>query len=140
MRQGELNLNASRFIGKLDGLGFIKYNTQQLDNYMGRGRTTALQHIKSSYVKLYDEGWNERKLADITYIIARDNFKDPRNKLYTSSYYKEAAQGYEDMRDEVIEERARYEQRFKVLVDEKKKADEDELLEYIRKNGGLTDE
>lgn len=129
-----ISTKASIFIGSLDKIGFTEANKVNLDKYLsGKGRKVAFSHIRSSYKALMlKSGWNERKFADITYIIAK------RNDLYIEKTYNELNEYYEVNLSEIdkLRERAEYEskanEQVKVHEDEMNK----ELLEYIANHGG----
>lgn len=129
-----ISTKASIFIGNLDKVGFTEANKVNLDKYLsGKGRKVAFSHIRSSYKALMPKsGWNERKFADITYIIAK------RNDLYIEKTYTELNEDYEISLSELdkLRERAKYESK----ANEQVKVHEDEiskdLLEHIANNGG----
>lgn len=129
---------SSKFISRLNELDFDKHNKKQLVKYMGgKGTGVAFSHIKSAYERLVIGGdWSNRKFADITYIIARDE-EIFSGKNYIS--YNEKYMSYDEI--EVMRERAKYEKsavellkRAEIKAIEAEQKEEDELLNYIAAN------
>lgn len=127
------------FIQKLDRLGFREVNSDFLANYMKLGKNVAYKHIIGSYENfVVKEGWSERKLADITYLLAN-------NKLaFSKDNYTDYGSRYVNIDDDLmLEIRSKYEIKAKNQIDvksaqklAKQKLEEDEILEYIANNGG----
>lgn len=129
---------SSKFISRLNELDFDKYNKKQLVKYMSdKGAGVAFSHIKSAYERLVIGGdWSERKFADITYIIARDE-EIFSGKNYIS--YNEDYMSYEEI--DILIERAKYEKsavellkKAEIKAIEAEQKEEDDLLKYIAAN------
>lgn len=128
---------AKSYLRKLGALKFDSKNKDSLSNYVG-GNPTAFKHIKANYKKyVCGEAWSERKFADVTYLLMRDN------KLFSSRNYIEYGLIYIDLEEvEVLTERAKYEPSSQSLLEKAKKAakarklqKDEELLAHMMNNG-----
>lgn len=109
-------VEAKKFIKKLQAVGFIRKNKTYIYNYMNKkdtikshnGVAIAFSHIKKCYVEfVIQKGWSERKYADITFIIVKDE------KPFLSNVYSDYGNDYDNKRlnDEILRERDKYTRR-----------------------------
>lgn len=122
-------VKASKFIVKLQEKGFIGANKIYLENYINAEIGIAFSHIKLNYKNyVIQSNWPEEKFEDIINIIAKDR------KMLIPSVFLSYGAKYDSgkLTREIRQERLKYE--MKNNPDDT--SDEDELLEYIRNNGG----
>lgn len=128
---------SAKFLSKLGKTKFAEENKVFLSKYINNNSNIAYSHIKSSY-ETYVNGddWSERKFADVTYILARDN------KLFSKANYSELGLRHKELSEiEVLTERAKYEPSSQSSLEQAQKAKADiglqkeqELLAYIEAN------
>lgn len=136
-------IKSNKFLSKLVKSKFAEVNQKFLDKYLGKGTAVGMKHIQDAYSRyIVRDLWTERKLLDVTYLLARDN------KLFSDANYIEYGQKYKHTDElEILKERAKYEvsalMEFRKLESEKerrekeiKEAEEKDLLAYIIENGG----
>lgn len=136
-------IKSNKFLSKLVKSKFAEVNQKFLDKYLGKGTAVGMKHIQDAYSRyIVRDLWTERKLLDVTYLLARDN------KLFSDANYIEYGQKYKHTDElEILKERAKYEvsalMEFRKLESEKEKrekeikeAEEKDLLAYIIENGG----
>lgn len=129
---------SAKFLSKLGKTKFAEENKVFLSKYINNNSNIAYYHIKSSY-ETYVNGddWSERKFADVTYILARDN------KLFSKANYSELGLRHKELSEvEVLTERAKYEPSSQSLLEQAQKAKADielqkeqELLDHMMNNG-----
>lgn len=128
---------SAKFLSKLGKTKFAEENKVFLSKYINNNSNIAYAHIKSSYeTYVGGDDWSERKFADVTYLLARDN------KLFSKANYSELGLRYKELDElEVLTERAKYEEGSQSSLEkaQKVKADielqkEQELLAYIVAN------
>lgn len=128
---------ASEFISKLKEKGFIGKNKIYLQNYINSDIGIALGHIKSAYKNYVCNGkWSEQKFEDIVLLIARDRkMLVPNTFIYYGTKYDDGK-----LNSEVSLERRKYELKPVDTIsgqEPKVSKEEQELLDYIAKNGGM---
>lgn len=136
-------IKSNKFLSKLVKSKFAEVNQKFLDKYLGKGTAVGMKHIQDAYSRyIVRDLWTERKLLDVTYLLARDN------KLFSDTNYIDYGQKYKHTDElEILKERAKYEvsalMEFRKLESEKerrekeiKEAEEKDLLAYIINNGG----
>lgn len=123
---------ASKFMAKLGQTKFAEVNKTFLSNYINKNDKIAYKHIRDNYEMYIGIGkWNERKFADITYLLARDN------KLFSRKNYSAYGITYNGINEiEILTERAKYEEAAKGKLKQAQEARDRELLNYIAQNGG----
>lgn len=101
-----------QFIKNLSKVGFDNVNREFLDSYLNKGSSIAFSNIKSAYGKLVDINWTERKIVDITYMLARDSRTfSARNYINYGKEYDNKVQDV-DYKLKVLSVRAMYEPRY----------------------------
>ncbi len=123
---------ASKFLAKLGQTKFAEVNKTFLSNYINKNDKIAYKQIRDNY-KMYVgiDKWTERKFADITYLLARDN------KLFSRANYSEYGITYNEINEiDILTERAKYEEAAKGKLKQAQEAKDRELLNYIAQNGG----
>lgn len=123
---------ASKFLAKLGQTKFAEVNKAFLSNYIKKNDKIAYKHIRDNYEMYVGIGkWTERKFADVTYLLARDN------KLFSQKNYSEYGIIYNEINEiEILTERAKYEEAAKGKLKQAQEAKDRELLNYIAQNGG----
>ena len=123
---------ASKFMAKLGQTKFAEVNKTFLSNYINKNDKIAYKHIRDNYKMYIGIGeWTERKFADITYLLARDN------KLFSQKNYSAYGITYNEITEiEILTERAKYEEAAKGKLKQAQEARDRELLNYIAQNGG----
>lgn len=123
---------ASKFLAKLGQTEFAEVNKAFLSNYVNKNDKIAYKHIRDNYEMYIGTGkWDERKFADITYILARDS------KLFSQKNYSEYGIIYNEIEQkEILTERAKYEEAAKGKLDQIEEEKYRELLDYVAQNGG----
>lgn len=124
---------ANNFVSELDDKGFTKANSAYLEGYMKLGKGTAFKHIMSSYKRFVLEGdWSERKFADTTYLIAKDE------GLFSAKTYANYIESDKFTEIEILSERAKYEKaalgllkKAQAVQEQDADTKEQELLAYI---------
>lgn len=124
---------ASEFINKLTKKGFIGKNKVYLENYINSDLGIAFGHIKNAYKNYVSKGnWSEQKFEDIIYIIAKNRkMLIPNVFIMYGTKYDEGK-----LTHEVNLERRKYENQV-IKNEAQVSKEEQELLDYIAKNGGL---
>lgn len=123
---------AGEFLNKLKEKGFIGKNKIYLENYINSDISIAFGHIKNAYKNYVCKGsWSEEKFEDIIYLIAKNRkMLIPNSFIFYGAKYDEGK-----LKNEVNIERRKYNQNVKTENNISK--EEQELLDYIAKNGGL---
>lgn len=129
-------VKSTKFISKLQSMGFIGKNTVYLQNYINADIAIAFSHIKQNYKTYVLKGnWSEKKFEEIIFLIAKN-----RRMLIPNSFLQYGAKYDEGkLEREISIERKKYEQRSEGKKDPNKVSKEkQELLDYIARNGGLS--
>ena len=127
-------VKASNFIHQLTQSGFIDINKVYLENYINADLGIALNHIKQGYKNyVIAGGWSEEKFKDIVLLIARNR------QMLTSPVFLRYGTRYDDgkLTREINLEKRKYEgsNKGKVKNEEEISKEEQELLDYLAKNG-----
>ena len=119
---------ASEFISKLQKQGFVTLNKVYLQNYINADIGIAFAHIKNNY-KTYviKGGWSEEKFEDVINVIIR------HRKMLIPNVFLRYGMMYDDGK---ISHEARVE-RMKYEAQSKAEKEREELLKYMRENGGV---
>ena len=119
---------ASEFISKLQKQGFVTLNKVYLQNYINADIGIAFAHIKNNY-KTYviKGGWSEEKFEDVINVIIR------HRKMLIPNVFLRYGMMYDDGK---ISHEARVE-RMKCEAQSKAEKEREELLKYMRENGGV---
>lgn len=139
---------ASEFLGKLKKMGFIEVNMLYLTNYIDADLSIALSHIKEGYKKYVStKKWTEEKYLHVVLILAKE-----RKMLIPASFLKCGIKYDEGkLKREVDAEIKKHKLALlksnekTTLINEdnnfannkKVSKEEQELLDYIAKNGGM---
>jgi len=127
-------IKASKFVSKLQKKAFVSNNEIYLKNYIDADIGIAFSHIKNNYKKyVCQAGWSEEKFEDVIYIIAK------HRKMLIPSVFLNYGSKYDDgkLTKEIQMEKRKY-----VMKEESQKThsiskEEQELLDYISKHGGM---
>lgn len=123
---------AGEFITKLTKKGFIEQNEIYLKNYINADIAIAFAHIKKAYKSYVCKGkWPETKFEEIIYIIAKNR------KLLIPNVFIMYGTQYDEgkLTRDINLERRKY-QGVKKKDENEISKEEQELLDYIAKNGG----
>lgn len=135
-------VKASKFIGHLQEIGFVDSNMVYLQNYINADIAIAFSHIKNAYKTYVSKGkWSEEKFEDIILVIAKNRkMLIPNTFLQYGIKYDEGK-----LTSEINAEKRRYKKILNNINAEKSNKtgtkeiskEEQELLDYIAKNGGM---
>lgn len=124
-------VKASDFLRRLGQTKFAEVNREFLSNYIKKDSKIAYSHIKTSYNALVTgEKWEERDFRDATYLLAADK------KLFTQENYRKVDLASKTT-EEILEQRAKYEEAAKEELEKASKEQDEDLLAYIKANGGI---
>ena len=134
---------ASKFISKLQEMDFVGVNMVYLTNYIDADLSIGLGHIKDGYKRyVATNKWSEEKYLHIVLMIARN-----REMMIPVVFMKYGIKYDEGkLAREVNLELQKYEKAKKALEEKKESKgeekneiskEEQELLDYIARNGGV---
>lgn len=129
---------ATEYLSKLQKMNFVGVNMIYLTNYIDGDLSIALGHIKDGYKRYVLSGnWSEQKFTDIVLVIARER------KMMIPVVFLQYGMKYDEgkLSREINLEKKKYNGYTETTAKKEKKAsvskEEQELLDYIAKNGGL---
>lgn len=137
----------TQFISQLHDKDFVGVNEAYLKNYIDSDLSIALSHIRVGYKKyVIDGNWSEEKYQGVIYMLVR------HRQMLTSKSMFDYGNKYDagKLTREINLEKSKYEKAGIELAKKKAKAksanketnvdqvskEEQELLDYIAKNGG----
>lgn len=127
-------VKSTKFISKLQSMGFVGKNMVYLQNYINADIAIAFSHIKQNYKTYVLKGkWSEKKFEEIIFLIAKNRkMLIPNSFLQYGTKYDEGK-----LEREISIERKKYEEKSGSQKDPNQiSKEEQELLDYIARNGG----
>lgn len=130
-------VKSTKFISKLQAMGFVGVNDVYLKNYINADISIAFSHIKQNYKTYVLKGsWSEQKFEDIILVAAKNR------KMLIPNVFLSYGIKYDEgkLSREVSIERRKYGNKQNSKAEVKNETsiskEEQELLDYIANNGG----